>query len=183
MEREYMKKQIIFLLLALLVVGMSACKEEKAKTMTLNPDAAIIGVGESLIIQPSVSGNGKWTSSDESVAVVSDGIVIGIGIGSATITATINDHVGTATIHVVDKGTTPTTYRSMALSPELTILEAGKTQQLTPAVSGTIRWSSSNPSAVSISGGIATAVGEGKSVVRAVVGSNEGKAVVYAVQS
>ena len=95
------------------VNGLSASctvsvKEVYPKSVLLNKTSADIVVGETLTLTATVSPNNatdktiRWTSSDKSVAAVnSEGLVIGEGIGTATITATtVNGLTASCTVNV-----------------------------------------------------------------------------------
>ena len=65
--------------------------------VTLNESSATINTGEELVLTPTISPsnatnkNVTWSSSDTSVATVSNGTVTGVGEGTATITVTTED--------------------------------------------------------------------------------------------
>lgn len=63
-------------------------------TVSLNKDSITLKKGESTSLKVSVSGSDvgytvKWSSSDSSIATVSDGNVSGVGVGNATISAEV----------------------------------------------------------------------------------------------
>ncbi len=118
-----------------------------------------------------------WTSSNSSVATVdSIGIVRGIGLGTATITATSENLSGITTVIV-----TRATLTSISISPadpSIPGTPAGITEQFTATgafsdgtnldISKQIAWSSSKPSVATISiTGLATSVAPGISVITA----------------
>ena len=118
-----------------------------------------------------------WSSSNDSVATVSStGVVIGIGPGTATITAASGDISGTTTIVV-----TSATLTSISLSPaslSIPITPAGITQQFTATgafsdgtsldISTQVTWSSSNIAVVRINtSGLATSLAAGISTITA----------------
>ena len=78
-----------------------------AKSVTLDKTSLVLGKGESFTFTPAVSPanttdkNVKFTSSDESVAVVTDSKVVAKGVGTATVTAkTANGKTATCKITV-----------------------------------------------------------------------------------
>src|SRR5699024_3109581 len=81
------------------------------KSVTIDPhetvalDATLVGSTESIV----------WSSSDESVATVTDGRVTGIKVGSATVTAKVGEVTAKCEVTVADSGA----------APELTIDAAG----------------------------------------------------------
>ncbi len=122
-----------------------------------------------------------WSSSNDSVATVSDGgVVTAVGNGTATITATSEGATGTTAVTVAQMAA------SLTVSPETATLTAlGQTQQL--AVTGqdannnalsnaVFTWSSNNP-AVSVSAtGLATAVRNGTATITAMSGTKSATA-------
>ena len=115
----------------------------------------------------------KWTSSDESVATVSGGVIKGVSIGTATITATSNNGK-TATVKVsVIKNPDIVDATGITVSPTSLTLTAGGTDTLTATVTPsnatdkTVTWTSSNESVAKVSGGTVTAVAEGTATITA----------------
>ena len=115
----------------------------------------------------------KWTSSDESVATVSGGVIKGISIGTATITATSNNGK-TATVKVtVTKNDSIIDATGVTISPTSLTLTAGGTDTLTATVTPsnatdkTVTWTSSNTGVATVSNGTVTAVAEGTATITA----------------
>lgn len=110
-----------------------------------------------------------WTSSDASVASVSDGVVKGLKAGTAVITATtVNGKSAECTVTVHQ----PT--ETIVLDVTKTELEIGETLQLTATVGPedtedkTVTWSSSDEEIATVSGdGLVTAVEPGEAVITA----------------
>lgn len=96
--------RFLSVLILLGVVCSCSQKEDTAPTtipvnaITLNPTAITLTEGESEVITATVSPNNAsnkkviWSSSDASIASVSDGNVTGIAKGTATITAIADDN-------------------------------------------------------------------------------------------
>jgi alpha-tubulin suppressor-like RCC1 family protein/uncharacterized protein YjdB len=117
-----------------------------------------------------------WTSGNPSVAAVSaTGVVTGIAIGSATITATSQGRSGTATVSVLP----PTTVSSVQILPSSAVLAVGGTQQLNATardsagsvITGrSVIWSSANLAVAQVSAtGLVTGVAPGTTNVTATV--------------
>lgn len=109
----------------------------------------------------------SWATLNAAVATVStNGLVTGIAAGTATITATIDGVVGTATITVQ---TPPAGIASLNVSPASATVTVGQTRTLTTTVtqptgapSATVTYSSSDPSIATVSPtGVVTAVAAG----------------------
>jgi uncharacterized protein YjdB len=125
-----------------------------------------------------------YTSSDPTVATVaSSGVVTGMKVGTATITATSNGQSGTATAHV-----TPIPVSTVAIAPAAVSLLVGQTATLQAsayAADGTAltgratTWSSSAPSVASVStSGVVSAVGAGTAIVMAMIDGVSGTVTV-----
>ena len=87
------------LLAGLLLIGMVlviSCKKDAVPVTGLSLDKtnATVQVGATLTLQPFISPSGAdnknvtWSSSDATVATVANGVVTGVALGTATITAT-----------------------------------------------------------------------------------------------
>jgi len=123
-----------------------------------------------------------WSSSDDAKATVSSaGVVTALSAGQATISATSEGKVGSATV-TVTASTSTAPVATVAIYPHGTTLLPGQTWQLTGTMkdaSGnvldgrTIAWSTSNAAAAAVSSaGMVTAVAAGSAVVTA---TSEGK--------
>ena len=131
--------------------------DELALTATVNPDNA-------------TNKNVTWTSSNSSVASVSNGKVTALKAGKATITVRTDDGGKTATCEVtvnakvypVTGVTLDKTSASLTEGDELTL-----TAIVTPdnATNKNVTWSSSNPSVASVSNGKVTALKAGKTTI------------------
>ncbi len=114
----------------------------------------------------------KWTSSNPSVATVSEGNVTAVGKGAATITAKSEDGGKTATCQVT---VTDGTVALQSISLKTTKLEMKKgekttiyaTYNPTNATNKVLTWTSSNSSVASVSEGNVTAVGNGTATITA----------------
>ena len=117
-----------------------------------------------------------WSSSNTSVATVSNGVVKAVGFGTATITAKSNNGK-TANCSVT---VNPIAVTGVSLNKtSLSFTGTGSSQTLTATVSPsnatnkTITWSSSNTSVATVSNGVVKAVGFGTATITAK--SNNGK--------
>ncbi|MBP5656214.1 Ig-like domain-containing protein [Candidatus Saccharibacteria bacterium] len=143
--------------------------------ISLNKSSVSVNVGATTqlvaTILPQSASNKKvtWTSSNTSVATVSNGIISGIKAGTATITAkTYNGKTAKATVTV--NNVLPT---SITLNTNKVALVEGSTYRLTATISPnnstnkTITWSTSNAAVAKISGGTITAVKAGSATITA----------------
>lgn len=124
-----------------------------------------------------------WASSNPSVATVTGGVVTGVKIGTATISATSEGKSGSAAVTV-----TAIPVGSVAVSPASASLSVNQTVALTATVKdsvGTVvtdrsvTWSSSDNSIATVSGaGVVSAVASGSATITA---TSEGKSGASAI--
>lgn len=131
----------------------------------------------------------EWTSSDESVATVSQsGLVTAVAGGSCTITATSTDGSGvsaTCTVSVTQMVT------DIVLSPKTLFLKLDEFVRLSAtvlpetAVNKNVVWSSSNEDVATVRSGRIDAFGYGSAVITCTAADGSGvyaKCVVYVIQ-
>lgn len=111
-----MKKKLSVMLLALIcciaLFGIAGCKEDPVENVQiqLNQTAIELVVGETKELSASVQPadvkdkNIEWKSENDSIAVVSDGIVTAKAAGTTTITATTNGKTASCEVTVKDEG-------------------------------------------------------------------------------
>ncbi|MCQ2607057.1 MAG: glycosyl hydrolase family 8 [Bacteroidales bacterium] len=136
--------------------------------VTLDKTTAEISVGGSVALTATVAPENAsdksvaWSSSDETVATVTNGIVSGVAAGTATITVTTNDGAKTATCEVTVKANTiavtgvtisPAGTKSIALNEALTFTA---TVAPTNATVKDVVWSSSDESVATVTDGALT---------------------------
>ena len=118
--------------------------------------------------------NVTWSSDDESVATVENGIVTAIKAGTATITATAADGSGekaTCSVTVKEAAIVPVT--SVSLDKTTLGLTKGETARLTATVepnnatNKNVTWSTSNASIATVNNGEVTAVSAGTATITA----------------
>ena len=163
-------------------------------SLSLTPSAANVARGTSVPLVASatftdgsaydVTGAATWSSSDASVAVVSAGMVTGKASGTAVITASLSGLTSTATITVTDAVLT-----AITVAPELPVVPAGARVAFTAIgqfsdltsqdVTALATWSTSDPAVATIAtGGSASAIRAGSTVVRATLGPVSGTSVL-----
>ena len=122
--------------------------------------------------------NVTWSTSDASIATVTDGVVTAVAPGTATITVTTEDVGKTATCAVtVAAATVPVT--GVTLNKTSTSLYVGDTETLTATVAPdnatdrAVNWTSSNPSVATVENGVVTAVGAGTATITVTTQDND----------
>ena len=146
--------------------------------ITLNKTSTTLSIGGTETLTASVSPTNAtdktvtWTSDDESIAIVSsNGKIVGVAEGSATITAkTSNGKTATCTVTVDAAVVAPT---GITLNKTATTLTVGGTETLTATVSPsdatdkTVTWTSDNTSVATVSDGLITAKAVGTAKITA----------------
>ena len=140
------------------------------ETITLSQTAQTIEVGKSFTIKATCNAPYSWSSSNETVATVSNGVVKAVGAGTAVITARTSGGK-TATCSVtVTAPVVPIT--SVALNKHILYLATGCDQALTASIapanasaSGTLTWTSSNENVATVTNGVVKGVGAGSATI------------------
>ena len=166
----------------------------KATGVTLNQTSlTLTSAGQTATLQATVSPsnasnkNVTWSSSNPSVATVSNGVVTAVANGTATITATTADGSNktatcAVTVNIPVKATGVTLNQT-----SLTLTSAGQTATLQATVSPSnasnknVTWSSSNPSVASVSNGVVTAVANGTATITVTTADGSNKTATCAV--
>jgi uncharacterized protein YjdB len=140
-------------------------------TVTVSPGSASVLKGQTTPLTATVKDqNGvtvtdrqvSWSSNNESVASVSSsGVVTGVGFGTATITASSEGKVGSATVNVTQVGVgsvtvTPST-ASISVAGQQTFTATVKDANGTVVTDRIVSWSSSAPLTASVIANGATA--------------------------
>ena len=143
-------------------------------SITLDQSELTIKVGKKATLTPTIepadatNKNVTWSSSDEAVATVSDGVVTGVKVGTAEITAkTVNGLTAKATVTVeeipVTNITLPTKEASMTIGGTM---DLKPTIEPADATNTHISWSSSNPDVATVdANGRVTAKGAGTATI------------------
>jgi len=159
----------------LISVNVDVCPVVSVTGVTLNKSTTTLAVGGteqlSHTVQPAAAANKavSWSSSNPSVAVVSDGLIIALSAGTATITVTTKD--GNKTAQCVVTVTVPVAVTGVSLNKTSTSLAVGNTEQLTETVqpaaatNKTVSWSSSNTSVAIVSDGLVLALSAGTATI------------------
>ena len=147
--------------------------------VTLDQNSLTKTVGDPAVtltatVQPTnaTNQNVSWSTSNASVATVTNGVVNFVSAGTATITVTTQDGAKTATCSVTVNAAAAVPVTSVSVSPTSATLTVGQTQQLTATVlpsnatdkSGS--WTSSNAAVASVSSsGLVTANAAGSATI------------------
>src|SRR6266566_6292363 len=152
-------------------------------SVAVSPPSATLGVGQTVQLtgtpkdangNPLTGRTITWGSSNTAVATVTaSGLVTGVVVGSATITATSEGQSGTAAITVP----APAPVASVSVSPATVSVQVGQTVQLVatpkdangnPLTGRTITWGSSNPAVATVTAsGLVTGLVVGSATITA----------------
>ena len=153
--------------------------EIPATGITLDQITAELTEGETLTLTATVTPEDAtdkivtWTSSDEAIATVANGVVTALKAGKATITAKAGEVSATCELTVNAK-VIPAT--GIALDKTTAELTEGETLTLTATVSPedatdkTVAWTSSDETVATVKNGVVTALKAGKATIRAKAG-------------
>ncbi len=179
-----MKRRSIWLVLGLLLVtvlfAVTGCKETEKIEYRLSETEIVLKVGETkeLTVSPAPETTVAWTSDNEGVATVSNGVVSAVGEGTAKITATIEGS-DPLTCSVKVEKEPPVVTGEYYLDLSSVSLKTGETKQISvlddkgqPAQS--VTYSSENPAVATVSeNGTVTAVAVGETKIKAAVDGAE----------
>ena len=122
-----------------------------------------------------------WSSSNPSVASVSEGLITALSEGNTVITAKVGDKTASCEIRV-ENVDIPVT--SISLNKMTLVLNKGESETLVATVlpvnatDKTVTWESSDPSVATVYDGVVTAVKEGMAYVVAKAGNKSASCVV-----
>ena len=146
-----------------------------SKTITLNEEKATLYLGDSITLSADITPadatnkNIIWTSSDENVARVENGVVTAVGKGAAKITAKTEDTgleaVCTVTVikhveNVVFESSAETVYVGKTVTIKATVIPADAENQK-------LIWTSSDEKVATVKNGKVTALKSGSAVITA----------------
>jgi len=197
---EYSMKKVLFIALAAL--GLTACEEAvvaptpfvpAVTAVSLNVTAAQIEVGRTINITATVKDQrdsvmtGKvvtWSSNNTPVATVANGVVTGVTKGQATIVASVDGKVATATVFVTDASVNSVSLTAAVPSPFFvgqTVQALASPRDINNNVLSaySVTWTSSNTAVATVSStGLITAVSAGSTTITATSSGKSASLVV-----
>lgn len=163
-------KKILLLLLLLLSLSlcMIACEEKENVTIKLSGDSSVM-INESISLSAKASDSSTdfdWDSSDESIAIVSEGIVTGISEGTVIITASLKSNSNIKVKKEIIVTNNKKEYE-IILSKEEVSLRVDEIVTITAMVTPDTElvWSSSNEKIATVNNGKITGLNVGKTVI------------------
>lgn len=127
----------------------------------------------------------SWTTSNQAVATVSEtGLVTGVGLGSAQITAEVEGKTASSQVNVA-----PRPIVTIALSPNPASVKAGSAIQMTldmrdaggaplTTAGRTVTWDSSNKPVATVQDGVVTGLTPGTATITVIVDGKSASAIV-----
>ena len=149
------------------VTGVTLDKTEAALTEA----GATVTLVATVVPENATDKTVTWSTSDDKVATVVDGVVTAVANGKATITATVGEKTATCEVTVAIAVTGVTLDKETA-----TLTEAGATVTLVATVAPvnaadkTVVWSTSDDKVATVVDGVVTAVANGKATITAKAG-------------
>ena len=149
------------------------------ENVVLNQNNVTLNIGETTTLQATITPDNAtnktvaWTSENEDIARVNNGIVTAIGPGETTVTVTTQDGQKTAkcTITVIEPEPEEIHVEKVELNMQNISLEIGETATLvaviTPndATNKNVTWTSEDENIASVNNGIVTAIGPGETMI------------------
>ena len=165
----------------IMTLGLVSCKEEVheilASSVTLDKTSVEVLIGQTVHLSATVLPEAttdktiRWSSSDDSVAMVDEGTVTAHKVGQATIKATCGNKEASCVVNVL-----PIVVEEISFNKTSVSLKVGETVTLTATVKPdnatdkTVTWSTSDASVATVNDGIVTAKKVGTATITAKAG-------------
>ena len=176
MKHHVLRRAAAVLLALLLMVPMTVpVRAADVTGVTLDKKTLSVEEGKSAALTAAVEPENAdnrdvtWTSSDETVATVKDGVVTGVKEGTATITVTADG--GRTDTCEVTVTRAPVPVSGVTLDKKTLSIEEGESTKLTAAVepenadNTAVSWSTSDEAVATVENGVVTGVKEGKATI------------------
>jgi len=165
-------------------------------SVTVSPTTAALTVGKTIALTATLRGDSNrtlpgravvWSSSDASVAMVTDGEVTGVAPGLAVITASSEGKRGTATV-TVSLGDSLAAVSTVAVHPDTATVAVGATTTLSVELRDSVgslltgqpvAWTSNDETKATVDAGVVTGVSIGTAVIVATSAGKQGTAVIH----
>ena len=165
----------------IMTLGLVSCKEEVheilASSVTLDKTSVEVLIGQTVHLSATVLPEAttdktiRWSSSDDSVAMVDEGTVTAHKVGQATIKATCGNKEASCVVNVL-----PIVVEEISFNKTSVSVKAGETVTLTATVKPddatdkTVTWSTSDASVATVNDGVVTAKKVGTATITAKAG-------------
>ena len=197
LNEKYMKTIIkLSGILLIIISALLSCTKEvseiEVKEVNLNTLSCELYEGETfqliatVLPENATDKSVKWSSSNEKIASVENGLVICHSVGSVSISATAGSKTISCKINVLPK---VIEVESIELDKTSIELRAGESYSLVATIhpddasEKTIIWSSSDESVVTVKDGKVSALAIGNSIIKACAGSKHAECIVTVVET
>ena len=178
----------------IMTLGLVSCKEEVheilASSVTLDKTSVEVLIGQTVHLSATVLPEAttdktiRWSSSDDSVAMVDEGTVTAHKVGQATIKATCGNKEASCVVNVL-----PIMVEEISFNKTSVSLKAGETVTLTATVKPddatdkTVTWSTSDASVATVNDGVVTAKKVGTATITAKAGDKSATCEITVVST
>ena len=178
----------------IMTLGLVSCKEEVheilASSVTLDKTSVEVLIGQTVHLSATVLPEAttdktiRWSSSDDSVAMVDEGTVTAHKVGLATIKATCGNKEASCVVNVL-----PIMVEEISFNKTSVSLKAGETVTLTATVKPddatdkTVTWSTSDASVATVNDGVVTAKKVGTATITAKAGDKSATCEITVVST
>ena len=178
----------------IMTLGLVSCKEEVheilASSVTLDKTSVEVLIGQTVHLSATVLPEAttdktiRWSSSDDSVAMVDEGTVTAHKVGQATIKATCGNKEASCVVNVL-----PIVVEEISFNKTSVSLKAGETVTLTATVKPddatdkTVTWSTSDASVATVNDGVVTAKKVGTATITAKAGDKSATCEITVVST
>ena len=180
-----MIRKSLIALIAVMLPLVSCVKEEQKTEILLNLEQVSLTEGETLQLTAAVTASSsassiEWSSLNEKVAVVKDGLVTAVNPGETWIYASLGDIKEGCLVRVVEQ-------KVLSLDRKVLYMIPGQGQLLTaqydPSLTSELVWASSDENVVTVEEGIVTAVTDGEAFITASIenGKYDVQCAVYVI--
>ncbi|MBO7196941.1 MAG: Ig-like domain-containing protein [Clostridia bacterium] len=165
--KHFVSITALVMMLCMVCTMFASCFLFGGSSISLDKTEANMFVGDSIKLVATTSDKDaevEWSTSNENVATVRRGTVSAVGVGTAVITASLEDGTSATCNITVSERTV-----SISASSATINLDESNTITLTASSSdgGEITWSSSDPAIATVVGGVVTAYDIGKVTITA----------------
>ena len=186
--KVFLKTITVFFSLLMLLSCKEEAREILVSSVTLDQTSIDIHLGQTYLLTVTVLPDNaidktiQWSSSDESVAMVKDGLVTAVKIGQTTIKASCGIKSASCVVNVI-----PVSVEEISIDISETSLKAGETVTLTAtikpddATDKTVTWSTSDASVATVDNGVVTAKKVGSATITAKAGEKTATCAVTVV--
>lgn len=175
---------VLCMVLSIVLGAFAACGGEATESISLDQTTASLYVGDAVTLKATTADETatiSWSSSDNKVAQVSQrGVVTARGVGSAVITAALDDGSNATCAVTVSDRTVIISETAKTVDLDVTTID---TLTATSSDNGAITWQTSDSSIATVSGGVVTFLETGTVTITAQRGTAKATCVYTVIMS